>query len=239
MIGNIYPDSQWEKEKLGCFSSSEIHKLFTDASRPMTKEELTEAKANKSKKKTIVDPSLLSDGAITYINEKASELLTGTMRQFTSFSTDWGNDHEPMAVNELRKTFKNIEYFGNENKKFFKYGKFSGGSPDAINRLTVFEIKCPENPANHVENLLIKNSHKLKEIHKDYWFQIQMNMVCVAKERGVKFSEMCGVFVSYCPLMDKSLKLITVLPDMEFHTRLDYVLEKAENYLAEIINKLT
>ena len=68
MIGNIYPQTDWERAKLGKFSASEIDDLFTE---PRTNEE----------KKA----GALSVSAQKYINKKATEIfnqyyqLTGSL----------------------------------------------------------------------------------------------------------------------------------------------------------------
>lgn len=219
MIGNIIPDTDWEKARRGKFTSSEASVL------------LGEGKSGEE----------LSKGAKTYIHTKVSELLTGTVRVMELYSTDWGNTYEPMAIEALKVLYPEIEYFGNENKKFFVLGDFSGGSPDAVCKNITFEVKCPENPANHIEFLLIDNEVELKKRNKDYWVQIQMNMMCVAKERGLKFKDMKGIFVSFCPIMlhpHNKMKIIHLSPDLEFEGLLMERIEISENYMADVVKKL-
>lgn len=240
MYGNIFPDTLWERERAACFTSSEINVLFKDVTRPMTEDELKN-RIKGDTRKTIIDLELLSDGAKTYIIEKVSEMLTGTVRQFTSPATDYGKTQEPNAVEVLRPLYPNIEYYGGENQMFFKYRKFAGGSPDAVNNNIVFEIKCPENPANHVKYLLLETMEDLKKEEPNYYTQLQMNMMCIAKDRGFDFKNMHGVFVSYCPLFegDNQLKQLLIKPDLEFEANLDRVLDRAELYYLTIVKKLT
>ena len=226
MTANIYPEDQWGLERLGKFTSSEIFRLLTDP-----------------KSKEAKERGELSSGAKTYVYETIAEILTGTVRQVSNLPMlEWGNLYEPDAVSLLAKTFPKLEYFGNENKKFFLLRRFSGGSPDAVEfeSRTVFEVKCPENPAVHVEYLLL-NELSLKETCKDYWAQLQMNMMCLAKEIGCGFRDMQGVFASYCPLMqeeENKLKLITVMPDLELEMKINSSLDRAESFMTEIIGKL-
>lgn len=224
MTGNIFPETEWEKNRLGSFTSSQIYKLFTE---PKTKSDK--------------EASNLSETAKAYINEKASEILTGTVRQFTSSATEWGCDMEPRCIELLKKEYPKIEYFGNENKRFFKLTNFAGGSPDAVHENLVFEIKCPENPANHIEYLQCKNAEDLKREHKDYYYQLQMNMAALAKHYSIDFSLMVGYFVSYCPIMlnDKlKLDVLEIMPDFNFYNKLTSTIEKAEAYLLKIIEDI-
>lgn len=247
MYGNIYPDTKWEIERQGCATSSEFHKLLTPGKRKMTAAELSERPKSGvgSKTTTTEDCTILSDGGVTYILEKVSELLTGTVRQFTSNSTDWGNDMEPKAAERLLTTFPDLEYFGNTNKKFFKYTKYTGGSPDATWIITkekiVFEIKCPENPANHVQNLLLNTQEELKDLHFDYYVQLQKNMMCVAKELNIPITEITGMFVSFCPIMIKpehQMKKLVVGPDYELMARIDIAVNVYETKLKEYVTLL-
>lgn len=219
MIGNILPDTAWEKARRGKLTSSEISVI------------LGEGKSGEA----------LSKGAKTYIHSKIAELLTGTIRIMELHSTDWGNTYEGEAVSELKKLYPELEYFGNENKQFFKLGEFSGGSPDGVCKKIVAEVKCPENPTNHIEFLLIEDEAELKKRNKDYWCQIQMNMMAVAKARKLKFKDMKGIFVSFCPIMlhpHNKMKIIDIKPDLEFEAHLMERIQISENYMADVVKKL-
>lgn len=222
---NIYPSDPWQIERIGCFTASEIDNLFTD---PKTK-------ADK-------DSGELSDTAHKYVLSKISELMTGTIRSLGSMpALDWGNKYEPEAIEALKSFYPGIIYYGNDTRRFFKYSSFSGGSPDAVDGNIVFEIKSPENPANHIKNLLITTQEQLKSEYRGYYHQLQFNMACVAKSLLIEFKDIRGQFVSYCPLMqDESKKLygINVEPDLEFKKQLDERIERAERKLKEIIKQL-
>lgn len=226
MIGNIIAENPWEIARLGKFTSSKIDFLFTE---PKTKE----AKASGE----------LSETAKSYILEKASEIITGTRREVSGAAIEWGNLYEPEAAAKLKEMYPMMEYMGKDGPRFFPYTDFSGGSPDAAdfeNRI-VFEIKCPEDPKNHVRYSLIKSAAELKKMERDYYHQIQMNMACVAKEIGCDFMDMIAVFASYCPIVNKpyrELVLIDIHPDSEFIEKLPSVIEAAEERLAEIIWEL-
>lgn len=216
----IYPQGEWMQKRAGSFTSSQIGKLFT----------LPKTKAAK-------EAGELSESAKTYIFDKAAELLTGTIRNsYTTPEMQWGIDNEPYAAELLREQYKDLEYFGGENPKFFQYSDFSGGSPDAVCGNIVFEIKCP-NPRTHIEYLLEKD---LRDMNIDYWYQLQMNIACVSAELKVNPMDMKGMFVSYCPLMHEQrlrLHMIEVLADKDFQEQLPKVIANSENYLKSIIEK--
>ena len=217
----IYPEGQWMQKRAGSFTSSQIGCLFTE---PRTK--------------AAKEAGELSETAKTYIMQKVSELLTGTIRNtFRTPEMEWGLLQEPYAIELLKDIYPGLVYYGAENPKFFQYSDFSGGSPDAVDHNVVIEIKCP-NPTTHIEYLLCEND--IKGMNKDYYYQIQMNMACVAKEMGFDVMKMQGIFASYCPLMiEPKLRLVTyvVSPDEEFQTNFPNVISKAENYLRTIIDK--
>ena len=223
MTGNIPAESPWEIQRLGKFTSSKIDALFTE---PRS----VKAKA----------AGELSESAKTYIKSRAAEIITGTTRQVSNWAMEWGNTYEPIAAEKLALRFPGLEYLGKENPRFFRFSDFSGGSPDGwhVEMKLVAEIKCPEDPANHVEYCLMQTGNDLKESERDYYHQIQMNMVCVAKEFNIPFKEMRGVFCSYCPLVNEpyqDIKTLIIEPDMDFIAKLPLVIEKAESELADIV----
>jgi hypothetical protein len=217
----IYPEGKWMQMRAGSFTSSQIGKLFTSPKTKLAK-----------------DNGELSETAKSYIFDKAAELLTGTIRNtYTTPEMQWGLDQEPYAIEMIKETYPNIEYYGTENPKFFSYSDFSGGSPDAVCENIVFEIKCP-NPRTHIEYLLCEGD--LQSMNKDYWYQIQMNIACVAKDKGINPMDMTGMFVSYCPLMiEPRLRIckFKVEANESFQELLPFTIKQAEAHLRTIIDK--
>jgi len=217
----IYPEGKWMQMRAGSFTSSQIGKLFTSPKTKLAK-----------------DNGELSETAKSYIFDKAAELLTGTIRNtYTTPEMQWGLDQEPYAIEIIKETYPNIEYYGTENPKFFSYSDFSGGSPDAVDKNKVFEIKCP-NPRTHIEYLLCEGD--LQSMNKDYWYQIQMNIACVAKDKCINPMDMTGMFVSYCPLMiEPRLRIckFEVEANESFQELLPFTIKQAEAYLRTIIDK--
>src|SRR5690554_1124876 len=111
MIGNIIAESPWEIARIGKFTASRISELFS------------EPRAKK-------DQGKLSETALGYVFEKASEIVTGTTRQVQNWAMEWGNQYEPEAAFRIKQQYLDFIYLGKESPEFFKYTDFSGGSPD-------------------------------------------------------------------------------------------------------------
>lgn len=227
MRGQLVPQNLWEKMRHGKFTASVISDLFTE---PKTKKDQEAGK--------------LSDSAAKLVRKKASEIITGTYRGFENDSTEWGNLYEPEAALEIRNKYgkENIEfiYYGKQSPEFFEFTDWSGGSPDGLLPIikTVAEIKCPEDPSNHIDYCDITDSETLKDIFKICWYQMQFNMACVAKRNGWEFMEMKGLFVSYCPIVVDGYKKYheaEILPDKAFFLSLPLIIQKAE---AELKNRV-
>lgn len=217
------PATKWELLRMGKFTSSEISPLLVSP---------------KDKSQNV------AEGAKTYIYEKAAEIVTGTVRKVETYAMEWGNEHEPTAAFILKQKFPGFEYFGKQEPRFFAYTDFSGGSPDGVSRAEkiVGEIKCPENPSNHVEFCLLNTGEDLKKFDKNWWHQIQMNIACVAKAWGVSPLTLKGAFISFCPLVKKELyrryHIIMVEPCPIFLEALPGCISRATTELANTINKL-
>lgn len=223
--GNVLAETQWEKMRLGKITASEIGVLFS---------------ANERKRTDGKIDGKFSDGAKTYLRKKVSEHLTGYIRQLSVFATQWGEQYEPEAIELLKKEFPEIIHFGGNEKTFFQYGEFfAGGSPDAEFKNISFEIKCPENFENHIEYSMMKNAI---ELHKDYYYQTQFNMLILSKKLGIPFEDMKGFFVSYCPLIlreEKRLFKMEIAPDMNFYNQVSEKLLKAQDYMIEILESFS
>lgn len=227
MIGNIIAETPWEIKRLGKFSASQIADL------------LTEPKLKKDK-----EAGNLSETAKKYIRKKCSEIITGTTRQMNNWALEWGSNYEPEAAFRIRDQYPDFVYLGKETQEFFEYSDFSGGSPDGYSGggSVVHEIKCPESPENHVAYCMIQDNEDLIASDKDYYYQVQMNMLCVGKHFGIPFSEMKAVFTSYCPIVNdpyKDIHHVEILPDMDFYEKITKVIPRAEKELAETVEAMT
>ena len=186
---------EWYEERKGRFTSSAHHKLVGDKKRDMTPEELTAWKAAnpKSTAKTMVDPKLLSDGAMTYVLEVAGEILTGiSADKDISFKKEvqWGVLYEP----EARKLYERVSGLVVQEVgiKHLKGNDYVAGSPDGlIGNDGGVEFKCPFTNHNHLRNLMLETVADLKDEHPDYYWQ------CIS---GILINQrQFWDFVSYSP----------------------------------------
>lgn len=185
----------WVSERKGLFTASNNYRLMTD---PKSKSEP------------------FSEGAYTYILEKVAEEITGE-EKFTpdTFDTTWGKDHEPIARRQFSERLLTQGGVTNtiEESGFFPYAmngqKVAGASPDG--RVFILhhmfpsyglEIKCPSNPANHIQYCLIENREYLKKYFKDHYWQIMTGMIATGLDKWF--------FVSYHPKV-KGKELFSIL----------------------------
>jgi hypothetical protein len=169
--------TDWQAERLGKFTASEIHKLM---------------------QKGRAKDQYFGETAQTYIKGRLAEILTQEpcVQLEGLAAIEWGNSNEIDAVMSFEKIKgKSVEYFGKGNPMFFPYEKFpdwAGGSPDGlIGDDGVIEVKCPYNSAHHITHLLIGSAEDLKKEKPDYYGQIQFNMLCTGRKNGF--------FISYDP----------------------------------------
>lgn len=201
---------EWHHHRIGKFTASEIHRLMTEPK-------------NKAQS--------LSEGAKTYVMEKAAERITGfPCKQFDSSATEWGNDHEDEARQMFTmKTSLIVEQIG-----FVPYGDFAGGSPDGVIPMVKsgIEIKCPFNSSNHIDYLLIESDEQLKADHKEYYWQIQMNIMCNDAENWW--------FVSYDPRFPDEQRMFIhkVERNEDDITRIKEKILAATDYLNTILTTL-
>jgi hypothetical protein len=168
---------------------------------------------------------LLGDGKVreTYILEKATEILTGEPVSDLSGmkALEWGKKHEKEAYLLFDSSGK-----GFLGETFFEYEKWAGGSPDGLFGNAAVEIKCPYNSTNHLANLQMETATDLLKLHKDYYAQIQFNMICTNSQ--------CGIFISYDPRFiqaHQKLKILKIPKDDEFQK---LILERLESAILQL-----
>lgn len=210
----------WLQMRAGKFTASEIHKLLVSG-----------------RKKGEV----FGETALSYINKKAVECLVPLtlIPKVESVAMGWGKENEEEANEEYSNRYifdGRVEYFGGSNPKFFPlegHEDFAGCSPDAIqNGSILIEYKNPYQPEVHMENLLM-TAEEFKDKRKEYYAQIQFNLMCLGLEKAR--------FVSYDKRFsdpNKRLAVIEIDKDEEFCNNLMERLELAEERLQTILNTL-
>lgn len=209
----------WKATRLGKFTASEIYKLL---------------KTGRSK------DQLFGEVAMTYIHEKIAELLTGEAKDDISGmrALEWGAANEYDAFLAYQQHCgEELQYFGVADPRFFPYNAFSGGSPDGLGPDCVLEIKCPYVSSNHVPYLLASRQDADGEWlawHKpEYYAQLQFNMLCTGKPRGV--------LISYDPRAIEPanrLAVIHVAAHEQLQATIKMRLEKAGEIVADALGVL-
>ena len=168
----------WFAVRAGRFTSSKMYNLIASGTRLMTAEELKnrpKSGAGSSAKLT-EDPSKFSEKGERYIYEVVSEVLTGmSSPQGFSYATQHGDEMEPFAAKYYEEKF-GVE---TEMVSFKPFGDHAGGSPDRkIKGIEEgLEIKCPYNPVNQIEYLMLTDQWDLKRLYPDYYWQCMSNLL--------------------------------------------------------------
>jgi hypothetical protein len=202
---------EWFNMRLGRFTSSEMHKLMKPGKRPMTKEELAQRpkKGKGSATTTVDDWTVFSDTALTYIEQKVAEILTGQIEDDVyAYAKEYGKEMEPVAA----EYFSELTGLSVEPAPFIPFGDHAGGSPDRfiIEEDAGLEIKCPLKPVKQVKYLQLTDQFDLMRFFPDFYWQCESNLLFTGKQKWY--------FATFCPQMkiaNHKLKIIEVKPIAE------------------------
>lgn len=204
---------EWDQMRVGRFTSSEMWRL------------LTPPKSNKSK-----EDGLLSETAMTYIQEKVAETITGKLKQSSyAYPLVYGKDLEPEAIEKFCELGYQWDEIG-----FVAFGDHAGGSPDGIiNETDILEAKCPYAIDTQIGYLQLTDQWDLKRHNPKYYWQVMSNLLFTKKERGH--------FVSYDPRYPEKYRIvhIEVKPENEAFDKITEVIPKAVKEKLELIQLLT
>jgi len=199
--------ADWQSERLGKITASEIHKIM---------------KSGRGK------DEYFGQTALSYLDEKIAEIITGVpCKDLTGMNAiEWGNAHENEAIMALEeKTGLQVEYFGGANPKFFPFNSFSGGSPDGIADEYVVEVKCPYNSGVHAKNLIASLSGKgnewLQKHREEYFFQVQFNIMCCKRDKAL--------FISYDPRPTEEKHRLAIMEIFKDETICSLIAERLQN----------
>jgi hypothetical protein len=199
----------WTEARLGKFTSSEIHKLFVSGRK---KDEL------------------FGKGAITYIQTKVAEILTGESKNPTSIAMDWGLSNERDAI--LR--YEQETGVKTNTSGFYIQNDIYGGSPDAeVGDDGILEVKCPYASENHLGIYLCNSVDELRDFEESYYTQPQGNMYITGRQ-------WCD-FISYDPRCYNpkfQIKIIRIYRDEEFIKELEYRVGEAAEIMNNYLQKL-
>lgn len=181
--------------------------------------------------------------ALSYLNEKLAERFMDA-EQFIFYSEDvkrstpamrWGNEYEDTA-REVYEMATGNTVMDEPFQKLKGFEGYVGGSPDG--RLStmdgIIEIKCPFNPAVHLEHLTWKTPEDLLNGNPQYYAQVQANMLIT----GTNYCD----FISYSPLYRNKmdLSILKVPKDAEYlknlveriHLSVEYIKNKEKLFVA-------
>lgn len=208
---SIEPQSDiWLQERLGVLTSSKIHTLFVSG-KP--------------------DTYGFGTGAITYLDEKIAEILSGETKESPDTEAIMhGLAEEPFAK-ERYSSIVNREV----GKSFWiKYNSIFGGTNDGYvaerNKIkSCLEIKCPDTK-KHVKVLKCEVAQNLEKIDPQYWHQVQANTLFCGADYGD--------FVSFDPRIkhyDFQIKIIRIFPATDWRKSLDDIVGRAADYMGNAI----
>lgn len=203
----------WNQARVGRFTASEIFKLLTP---PRSKEAKEAGK--------------LSETALTYINVKVAETITGQPKTTSyAYPLVFGKEQEPIAIDAFcKKTGYTYEPVG-----FIPFGQHSGGSPDGvINETDILEVKSPWAIETQLDYLMLTDQWDLKRIKPEYYWQCMANLLFTMKEQ-------CH-FVAFDHRYpeDKQIVHIIIKPISEDFDAITSAIEKAVKMKLEILSLL-
>lgn len=173
---------EWEKLRVGRFTSSEFHKLMECGFRQMTAQELAaRPKSGKGSKTTRVpDPKTMGKAGVTYIRQKVWETLTGQIKSTSyAYPIVYGKEMEDEAVSFF-ETMTGIETI---RTGFQPWTDHAGGSPDRfIGDNEGLEIKCPFSD-EQIDYLLLTDHWDLKANYPAYYWQCVTLLLFTGRER--------------------------------------------------------
>lgn len=182
----IYSE-EWRRARLGRFTSSKIAVLCGEKE--------------------------FTDGAMTYIYQKAGEYLTGQCGDDEDIETEhtaWGNTYEPEALKIVAKRLE-IQYLATQKLIFAPDSQFSS-TPDGIwikglaesgdeYNVRTIEVKCPKKFEKFFPLSDCKTPADLKKANKQYYWQVVDQMD--------NCGSVIGYFAAYHPLIpNENLNLI-------------------------------
>jgi len=192
---------EWFAARLGKFTASRFGDLMTN-----------------SRKKDEV----LGATSVSYIYEKAAEILTGERKEIFGAALDWGTENEPIC----KAYFEETTGLTIEEMPFVAINEYSGASPDGMVNGELIEIKCPYNTSNHLKTAFEGY------IDSKYMWQMQGQMLATG-------AVACR-FVSFDPrIKDERFKLIEIRveQDLEMQEQLRERLEFANDYLSKLLEQ--
>jgi hypothetical protein len=164
-VESPYEPNQWLEKRKGKFTASRISELCT---------------RDKTGKKMGVT-------ALNYILEKKLERMGIQSRydDFQSRDMTFGLENEPVAAAMLSDRYEGFQYISDSFYTLPFYNDYAGASPDfLIKGEIVGDIKIPTQ-INFLKATQVKDAAGVKKHYKEYYYQIQMQMMCTCVNKGL------------------------------------------------------
>jgi len=199
---------EWFEQRLGRITASNFGALMT----------LPRSKKDR-------EAGLISQTTRSYLVKKVSEVLTGTSKEFTTASLQWGSamEDEARKMYELERMVK-VEQIG---FAVLDSNPIVGGSPDGlVNEDGMIEVKCPD--SDTFTGYLLGDS-----IIRPYMAQIQGNLWILNRF-------WCD-FIVYDPRVIKEnlrMHIVRVERDDEYIGKMIGAIDRALIYYGAMLNQL-
>jgi hypothetical protein len=202
-------DERLKQERLGKITASEGYKIIGEDDNKFTK------------------------GAETYLWSIVAELQTGLPSNDSELETwdmRFGKEWEQFAFDEAVEIIKpsSFQYFGEDPQFFAFLDGWAGASPDGIINGFPAEIKCPANSANHSMYCReIRDTESLKKVKKEYYFQVQMQMMAMEVKQGYFISFDYRNMKKKCHIVDvKAVEKDQDLLDKKLKQAIKWIIER-------------
>lgn len=212
---------EWQKARLGHFTSSQWNKLFVSGTKG----------------------NYFGKGALTYIDEKVAEILSGEAKELIRGlpAIDWGIYHEYYAD----EAYCHITGEVSALSGFYEFSPFFGGTPDRellSNPNKITEYKCPHVSSNFIAACKINSGEEYKIFDQEKYAQCQGNMLITQTEicDMVYFDPRMG-FKGYDKYGEKEFDIfsqIKIIPIYRDEAFIKEGLEKLEYGAEELVERI-
>jgi len=167
---------------------------------------------------------IFSQTGLSYIRRVVAERL-GSFYEVSAKSMEWGTEHEPAAIVEYSK--RTGSAVDSTPFRFLELSDDIGGTPDGlIGGDGCIEVKCPFDPAVHVNTLITR------AVPKDYQWQVVGHLLVTGRD-------WCD-FISFDPRIDcrHSMCIVRVHRDEELIVFLSARLRSACDELQRMLQAI-
>ena len=165
--------------------------------------------------------ALFSQTGYSYLRRIVAERL-GSWYSVSARAMDWGNENESKAIAEYAKLFEwDVD---NTPFQYFEYTDDIGGTPDGlVGGSGCVEVKCPFDPAVHVNTLLTK------EVSREYEWQVVGHLLVTGRD-------WCD-FISFDPRIEGKHRLCVVRVERN-EARIEVLNKRLDLAVGEVVKMM-